>query len=349
MTAWLRDDGSVNQDEFSPRRIETVDDVVAVLGSPAASFVELLECVMIAGAVGDWRLRHLAAERAFDEVRVDTANARPNMEAAARIVVDNYLKAADSLEDLSYLVEDAEHWVESNRWKFDSARLSEFAEESIQLLAELQLLLSDPEPEAKVRLCSRLRKVDRADLGIEAVRPVANEQRDNVPALTTLGAAYCDVNELEKAERVLRAALAIRPRDTRARIALSRVFQEAGRLYEALDEAGVAFAEDANAYTSHRLLAAASAVGDADAFDQALEEVERAAEASESGPPDVYLLILAAEALKDQGRTDDLAAVLERIAGSGLALRGAVAKRFSELKQAARLARSPTLFAEWSE
>ncbi len=196
---------TVERDELAPRRIETVQDVASVLESPAASFTELMECVSVAKAAGEWELRHRAAERAFSETKLEAPAAVTNLSSAAEIVIDNYFKVASSLDDLPRRVKAAEGWLHANRWRLVAVGASDFADEQTQLLAELQVLVSDTEPAARVRLCARLRKVDRSDLGIESVRPVANSERDNVPALTTLGAAYCDMGEFERAERVLRA------------------------------------------------------------------------------------------------------------------------------------------------
>jgi tetratricopeptide (TPR) repeat protein len=332
--------------DLAPRRIETVQDVAAVLDSPAASFTELMECVSVAKAAGEWELRHRAAERAFSETRLEAPAAVTNLSSAAEVVIDNYFKVASSLDDLPRRVKAAEGWLHANRSRLDAVGASDFADEQTQLLAELQVLLSDTEPAARVRLCARLRKVDRSDLGIESVRPVANNERDNIPALTTLGAAYCDMGEFERAERVLRAALKVQPADGRARVALSRVLQESGRQYEAFDIAKVAFVAEANKYTAHRLLAAAAAVGDTEAFDQAVAEVERAADSEVEGPPDVYLLLLAAEALIVQGRVGEVTDIVARIASSGVSLVGATAKRFATVKKSAQAANAPSLFED---
>jgi len=330
--------------DAEPRRIESIRDALTVVGSAAASFTELMECVAVAKASSDWQLRHRAAERAFAEMKVGTPNAAKHLSGAAEVVIDTFLKSASSLTELPPEVKAAEAWLDAHRPKLEIAGARDFADEKVKLLAQLLVLLSDSEPEAKVRLCSRLRKVDRSDLAIQAARPVANRYRTNVPALTTLGAAYCDMAQYDKAERVLRAALKVQPADARARIALSRVLQESGREYEAFDEAKLAFAGETSTYTAHRLLAAAAAIGNAESFDLAVAEVEAAAERREEGKPDVYLLLLAGEALVEQGRANEVVDIIDRIAAVGSPLRGQSAKRFAEMKQAARSATRMTLF-----
>lgn len=343
MTCEKMADSSRMDEGTEARPIETVRDVVAVLESPAASFTELMECVAVARAAQNWELRHRAAERAFKETKLEAPAALASLSGAAEVVIDNYFKVAVSLEDLPQRVEAADAWLRSNRSKLDAAGATTFAAEQTELLSELHVLLSDNEPEARVRLCARLRKVDRSDLGIEAARPVANSERDNIPALTTLGAAYCDMGEYKKAERALRAALRLRRDDGRARVALSRVLQESGRPYEAFDEAKAAFVADANSFTAHRLLAAAAAVGDDDSFEQAMTAVERAVDEDPSGTPDIYLLLLAAEALVEQSRIADVAEIVDRISSIGISFGGQAARRFSAVKAALRDANQPKL------
>lgn len=327
-------------EEYQPRRVETIDDVVALLASPKASFTELMECVAVSEASRDWKLRHAAAERAFLETRVEGPTAVFSLTTSAELIIDNYLKAAPSLSELGPEVAAANTWLRSHRLRLDTAGAADFADEKLKLLAELHVLLSSSEHEARVRLCSRLRKVDRSDLGIEAARPVANADNENVPALTTLGAAYCDMGEFIKAERVLRAALRLR-RDDRTLVALSRVLQESGRPVEALDMAKTAFASKVSSHTAHRLLKAAAGQ-DPDAFDEALAEVEQAAAIDPEKQPDIYLLLLAAEALVDAGRVGEATRIVEAILGHGGSFRGPEARRFLRVKAVA--AQQPSLF-----
>jgi len=332
--------------ERSARRIETVSDVRAVLDSPAASFTELMDCVSVAKAASEWELRHRAAERAFADVVLETPSAQASLSTAAKVVIDNFFKSARSIDHLASRVTAADRWLQHHRTKLDACGASWFADEQAQLLAEIQVLLSDVEPAAQVRLCARLRKIDRPDLGIEAVRPIANKDRDNVAALTTLGAAYCDIGEYGNAERALRAALRVDPKGGQTRVALSRVLQETNRQVEALHLAKIAFADESNIYTAHRLLAAAAALGDSDAFDEAVTAVELAAETESAGQPDVYLLLLAAEALIDQGKAVELGDIVRRISESGTALAGDTAKRFAAAKRALQTLTAPRLFPD---
>jgi len=329
---------------YEVRRIETVDDVVAVLDSPKASFTELIDCVDVARKYDQWQLRHRAAERAFVETDVQAPTDIARLTGAAEFVIDNYLKGADSLDELPSQIKGADTWLSRHRSKLDAVGENEFADEQTELLAELLLLLSDNTPESKVRLCSRLRKVDRSDLGIEAVRPVANAERDNVVALTTLGAAYCDMGEYCKAEYALKAARKLKPDNDQTLVALSRVYQESDRPYDALDIAKSALVLNANEFTAHRLLKAAAAVDDAEAFSQAVAEVERAVEADAEGSPDYYMLLLAAEALLDQGRSGEAAVIVGRMVEDGVPFGGAKARRFAAVKKSAEAVNKPNLF-----
>jgi len=327
-------------EEYQPRRVETIDDVVAVLASPKASFTELMECVAVSEVARDWKLRHAAAERAFLETKVEGPAAVYSLTTSAELVIGTYLKAAASLDDLRPEVAAANNWLGAHRARLDTAGAADFADDQLKLLAELQVLLSSSEDEARVRLCSRLRKVDRSDLGIDAAQPVANADRENVPALTTLGAAHCDMGEFIKAERVLRAALKLR-RDDRVLVALSRVLQESGRPVEALDMAKIAFALHVSKHTAHRLLKAAVSQ-DPEAFEEALAEVERAAASDPEKSLDIYLLLLAAEALADEGRFDEVARIVGVILRHGSSFRGPEARRLLKLKALAT--QHPTLF-----
>jgi hypothetical protein len=108
----------------------------------------------------------------------------------------------------------------------------------------------------------------------------------------------------------------------------------------------MAFSFSANGHTAHRLLAAARASEDADSIDVALREIQDAAGPPETGQPDVYLLLLATEALLDLGRLRDAIAIMEQVVASGVTLKGATAKRFSTLRQAMRTVEEPTLFED---
>jgi tetratricopeptide (TPR) repeat protein len=336
----------MDRDLYQPRRIETPEDALDVLESPAASFAELMDCVEIAGAAKNWQLRHRAAERAFTETRAGSSGAVASLSRAAEVVIDNYFKLASSLDDLPARIENAGAWLRTHQPELDAAGAGDFTDQKKQLLAEIQVLLSTDEPEARVRLCSRLRKVERSDLGVEAVRPVANSDHDNVAALTTLGAAYCDLQDYPRAERALRAALKSDDAASPASVALSRVLQESGREHEALDVAKLAFDAGPDEYTGHRLLAAAKAVDDSETFDEAVREVERAAQEGPSTTPDLYLLLLAAEAQLELGRTGELESLLDRIDASPAEVRGATAKRLVALRDSLRSANQPTLFDE---
>jgi tetratricopeptide (TPR) repeat protein len=336
----------MDRDAYEPRRIETAEDALNVLRSPAASFTELMECVEVANAAGNWEMRHQAAERAFTETKVTSPSAGVSLSRAAEIVIDNYFKLATSLDDLPARIADAGAWIGMHQPDFDAAGASGFASEKKQLLAEIQVLLSTNEPEARVRLCSRLRRVERPDLGVEAVRPVANSERTNSVALTTLGAAYCDLQDYPRAEKALRAAVKVEGDTGLASVALSRVLQESGRRHEALDLAKRAFGVDPDQFSAHRLLSAAKAAEDQEAFDEAIREVEMAAQANPTATPDVYLLLLAAEAQHDLGLTGDLELLLDRIEASPAMLKGAVAKRFNSLRNSVRSANQPKLFDE---
>lgn len=332
-----------SQDQL-PRRIETMTDVAAVLESPAASFLEMMDCVRVSEEAGDWKVRHHCAERAFEMVDPEARNAVESLSSAAKVVIANYFKAASTLEELRPSLSAATNWLGDRRSRLDQAGGGRFVDDQTNLLAELQVLMSTATPEAKVRLCSKLRKLERSDLGIEAVRQVANDQPPNVRALTTLGAAYCDMGEYAKAERALKAALEVEPRSVQPLVALSRAYQNSGQEYRAFDVAKVAFVQQVDEYTAHRLMAAAAAVKDEDAFNQALDEVKMRAQELDESDVSVYVLLVAAEVCLDKGDLGEVRKIVETIKTAGEALSGRSVQRFSELKKALHDANTPKLF-----
>jgi tetratricopeptide (TPR) repeat protein len=323
------------------RSIETPDDVLAVLESRAASFVELMDCVAVARRFEDWELRHAAAERAFDEINITDASAHGQLPKAADIVIDGFMRKATTLGSLAPQVDQAKGWLNANQSKLNDGGLSDYYDEQAGFLAALLVLLSDDDPQSLVRLSSRLRSVDRADLAIEAATRAVGASPNSHVALTTLGAAQCDMGVYVDSERSLRRALEISPGDVMATTALSRVLQKIGQLVAALDAAKVAFSRTENESTAHRLISAARALDDQVAIDAAAEAIDAAAMATGESP-DPFMLILAAEIQLEQGRSARARGLLLRIGST--ATRGEVAKRLVALKRRIDAADQARLF-----
>jgi tetratricopeptide (TPR) repeat protein len=322
------------------RSICNINDVESVLSSDKASFVELRECVSIARDKGQWSLCRRSAERALEEIGLVTRSNRMSVLDAARTVVKMILKPVESLDSLPVFVREAQDWLQSKSQDFDAKNIGTELEVERILLSEILVLLSDSASESRIRLCSRLRKVDRSDLGIEVARPVIEIEPRNVAALTTLGAAYCDIGDHASAGSMIQTALLFDPGNIRAQVVMSRICQRTEQPEEAFRFAEEAFDTLPNEYTGRRYLEASTKIGDEEAIRAAVSEVERRAWSNGQEKPDVFLLLLAAEALETTNQLSDLQGVLKKIEMSGVSLKGESAIRYQRLKALSRLSKS---------
>ena len=325
------------------RPIEDVEQARAVVDGDKASFVELMECAEVGKSAHDWQLRKDAAERAVNLAVGDTRQIASVHLAAQHLAAATLGEACD-LDDLA-------RYVAALRSRLQRL-LDDFPETSrnaklLQLkttISEITLLLTHPDPAAQLRLCSRLRELDRPDLGAKAAERGLNVEPNNAALLTTLAAAQLDIGASTTGLATIERAVGVEPENVYALNVYSRALQENTRLDESLDVARTAFELDANRFTAQRILGVAAEIKDLEAFDDALKFV-RQHQAELSSESDIYVLILAVEALveaDDLARASELFNELEaHVNNRGLA--GSQAKKFSALRKRLKAFRQPTL------
>ena len=325
------------------RPIEDVDQARQVLDSDKASFVELMDCAEVGKSADDWQLRRDAAERAVDLAAGDKRQIA-SVHLAAHHLASATLGAASNLADLGRYVAALRSRVQRLLQDFpETARNSKLVELEATL-SEVTLLLTDPEPAAQVRLCSRLRTLDRPDLGIKAAERGLKVEPGNTALLTTLAAAQLDVGDSATGLATIERAVRVNRKEYRALLVYSRALQAVSRPEQSLKVAREAFALEANEFTAHRILAAAAELRDLDTFEGALQFV-RQHQAQVSEEADLYVLLLATEALLE---TDDVSRASELFQEvesqkAGKKVQGHSAQLYNRVKTRLRKIQQPTL------
>lgn len=255
-------------DDGAARLIETLADAQSVVASNRASPSELIDCAQIARSLGDNALRRQAAERAINEASRNPRIHRLTLDKAAAHVVASLYGKVSNPDELKEYLEAARSWLVGH---FGSGALqkTKSIEKLEQLLSESLLLVSDFDPRCQTQLCSKLRKLDRSDLGILVAERVRKVHPENAVALTTLGSAYTDVGQYKKAEDCLQAAHKLQPKNPYTLLGLSRALSQRSKHFEAHDFAKLAFSIKQNLKTARRLLASAIATQDEESFAEA--------------------------------------------------------------------------------
>ena len=325
------------------RPIDDVDQARAVVDGDRASFVELMDCAEVGKSAGDYELRKDAAERAVN-LAVGETRQIASVHRAAQHLAAATLGEASDLDDLARYVAALRSRLKRLLVDFPETLQNAKLLELEATISEITLLLTDPDPAAQLRLCSRLRELDRADLGAKAAERGLEVEPRNAALLTTLAAAQLDIGASIDGLATIERAVDVEPENVYALNVYSRALQDNTRLDESLEVARTAFELDANRFTAQRILGVAAELKDLEAFDAALKFV-REHQAELSSASDVYVLILAVEALaeaNDLARASELFNELEEhVNKKGLA--GSQAKKFSALKQRLKDFRQPTL------
>lgn len=291
-----------------PRPIETPDDVVSVLESPKAGLPEILDCIEAARLFGRWDLLEASAARAFLAI-TDRQPTETVVEVARHFVLAEFA-----------LVPDFESLPE--RVRATQARLAELEAASAlsdldDELCEILEYVSDASPASLIRLCSRLRRFDRPDLGYEAsVRALRSRELDDEGtsrALTTGGAALVDLGHAEAAIERLQGAWDLTSSPYAAN-ALSRACIAAGRPDEAVTWAQASVANGDSAPGLWSLLTAATAVGDQGLVQDVSNRLRMIV--PEEPFTDCFRLYLSAKLLAEAGQHDQALAGLAIVAES---------------------------------
>ena len=311
------------------RPIDDLDDVRAVFASGRGSFWEYMDCVEVCKDLGDWPLRHQAAELATGEALRGRGIPPPALIEAAQQVVNAILRNAMTIEELEPCVPDAREWFTEHDHYFRARpddrgqSISRFLDAvhvdgqatatDRKSLYRLVLLANDPDPQSRVRLSSTLRSpFDRSDLAIEAATRALDQEPLNVFALTTRGAAHVDVDELAAAEVDLDAALSIDGDDAPAHVARSRCHQSCGEAAKALQVVKRALDLDPeNRFAKSRAMAAAIFAGDEEFFKEVRQSLGSGM--PNEGTSDPFVELLAIEAILEGGKIERAEAALTEL------------------------------------
>ena len=330
----------MSQNESEPRPISTPVDIELILNSKKQSWLELKKCIAVAKKEGWHELQHRCAEMAlavassalYPQVKI------PRMEEAVEAVVASFFQRPSALVDLGECAREATIWLEETAKTMSTTfpDLEFTLREIKELLDDILLLVNDGNADSMPRLSSRLRKIERPDLAIEACGVALNIDSKNQAALTSLGAACADLGLFAEAEESLRQALRLDPTDCYCMTALSRALQEQDKIQGALNLAMKAFKIRPDRYTAHRILSLAVERNDSDLFEEAMEIIRNSFDTS-NDKSDRYLEVLAAETLFQAGqaiKSEELARGLQN-----LELPAALRSRITRLLKAIKKSR----------
>jgi len=324
--------------ETLPRQICDLSDVKTILDSARATFVELLECVEVSRQSREWSLCRRSAERAFDCAKLDVRATSSDLVLAAKKVVRSILAVAGTVEELPGPIEQAEAWLESRKSDFEKFQVRDSVRDEKQMLSEILVLLGSSDDLSKVMLCSRLRKFERPDLGIEVIKPLIHDGQRNVGALTTAGAAYCDLGAYVQSGLVIERALMIEPENVHAQTVQGRLLQNVGQHDEAFNVARHAFDIEANVHTANRLLEASVRVSDEDGRQMAVEFLQGDSGQKDEGlnTTEIHLLLCAAKRLLELDESFDVREIVERVRSNRSPLTADDARTFATLRNLSR-------------
>jgi len=333
------------------RRIETIDDVTLILSSPQASVAELMDCVSVAEEADRWDLQQESAERAFAQV-IGSNNPQPlAIKDALDVLVKARLHGASSLAELPGTLESLRSSLGIASRRFNQHPVLERFAVTDRDLSELLLLLVQSDPGSDLRLSSKLRKVKRSDLAVEAASRALEGGANAAHALTTRGAAYGDLREFEKALEDLERAFGLDSESHHAATAVSKVHQRAGRREDSLHWAMRAvelcavepIVESDLRAAARRLIDIAVAVDDSLNIERARELLIRVGEGNGDSVGDVWVDLHVADILIREGRLDEASELIDKVKpGSS----GELAKKVSQLGRrlkAAHLKAQPRL------
>lgn len=330
--------GTPSGDRQGPREIKTILDVEALLDSSRAGFAEAMDCVGVARAHGRWDLRHRSAERAY-AIAVDERAPRPrHLSEAVDVLVRCRLHEAPDVASLPVVVAETRNWLQSQQTAVPSGEARDALTKLDEQLAELLLLCGDDTSRTLLMLSSKLRNNwERSDLAVAVATRALDHHDVDTQALTTRGAAFCDLGEYPRAIDDLQIAVGHDPTSSHALTALSRAVREAGDPRGALEIAERAISAAPDSLPAANCLAAAAARVDLQRFDEAIARVAELTASARNGNRDQWMLVLAAEVRLDVGQLDEAKRLLSAAKPGA---RGDIAKRIGELDRRLRRARA---------
>lgn len=323
--------------EEQPRRIETIEDVEAVLDSPRASWRELIDCHGIAASEGRTDLLHCIAHRQLDIALVHRRPAlrREHVRTAALNVLKAFVSLPGDLSEIEAHFLGAIEWVTGNEVRLSehTGELGAGFTETQRLISEVLLLVNDGTENSFPRLSKRLRKLVRADLAVEACTRATETNPRNIAAWTSMGAAHTDLDEHQEAEAALDTALRLDPDSKQALTSKSRLLDKTGRTSEAVDSALRAFLIEPDTFSARMLLKLSIKTGDSELFYRILAQASEALD-SPDGEQDLWIGVLAAEVLFEERMVEKAEALINELLSRSP--RGATLRRLGELRDEIR-------------
>jgi hypothetical protein len=288
-----------------------LDELVSKVA--AGSFVrfgQLMDGIQAARVEKRWELVHNLGNAALRSVAARDARVG-QLESAALGVAQGWIGPAADLAGLPVAIYEAAQSLASmpNPEPLVSDAVARVRGE----LDELRLLVRTSDSRTSLeKLCSKLRRVGRPDLGIEAATLALVQTPSSVVALTTRGAAYVDCGRLSEGYRDLRDAWDVR-RSHYPACALSRLFRMKEEHSEALRWASTAVDMRLERSTVCTYAAAAAASGDPDALATAAGLFARLGGDVSAEEMHDYTVVQGARMIGEQGERDLAARLLVQV------------------------------------
>jgi tetratricopeptide (TPR) repeat protein len=301
------------REDARARPITTLADVEVVVASGRATFEEWLDCARIARASAAADLAANCAERTIASV-----GSRPlgpaSLQEAAFIIAWSYLRSANSFEALPPVLAETVSRLRSIAEGYIGAANLELTERA-EKIAELLLLVGRADCHSYTRLCSKLRQMDRPDLGVVAATRAIALCPSNHAAYTTRGATKVDLDLAQDGLVDLERALELEE-SAHALLALARCCLVLGEDSRALSAALRAVELDDSDASYRTLAATAVACEDRAALDIAAAGLDVHTGQRRLIEDDAGLRwtrYVAAETLWEAGRVDIAEAVLDSL------------------------------------
>ena len=302
--------------DFAFREIRTVQDAELALTYPRLSFEQCMECIHVLREARHWGLHQLACDRAVEEGFGVTRSSIPSrrVKRAAREILTAYLQQSDRIEELADPVEAARSWVgRLSSVAGVDPEIGDFLEDKHEKLNKLLLLQRRFTLACMTPMAKLLRHFGLPALAIQAATRKLDDDPDDVPALTTRGAAFTDLGHLSDATRDHQRGYEIEPDNSYLLNAFSRTLQEDERLEEALEFAKRAFEIEPSKPTARRLVAAARALGDTGERERVLAVLESGPDAAPSPAVTQLVVAIAAEVHLSLGLFEEVEAYLRAV------------------------------------
>ena len=194
--------------EEQPRRIETIEDVEAVLDSLRVSWHELLDCIEIARCHDRTDLVERAARRSRE-----VAGAHMNSSLRVRRTVQAFFLDVADIPGLRTAVRSAVEWFDEYSDSFSAlpTDLRSELRKTRNNLTELDEYLTRAPAEPRVTASSYLRRLGLSELAVVFCTQVLVSDSRDTAALTCRGAAQTDLGHYEEAKSDLRNLSPITP------------------------------------------------------------------------------------------------------------------------------------------